>query len=102
MKISRLLTLSLLLLSVLCFFGVPAFADGTQQGAGNMMVTDEDDGNSGPPHNDDGASGNPSHDDDWSRQDKPSNGNWGDGNHPGQGGPITEAALLIWAAITAL
>lgn len=90
------------MLSLLCFFSVPIFADAgqaNQQGSSSTtLAADEDPGNSGPPHNDDSASGNPSHDDDWSRKDKPSNGNWGQGQHPN--GPMSESGSLgLWAAL---
>lgn len=104
MKIFRLVMLSLLLMSLFCFLGTSVSADdANRQGSTQVLQAVEDPGNSGAPHNDDGSVGNPSHDDDWSRQDKPSNGNWGSGNHPGQGGPITtSASALIWAIVVVL
>ena len=104
MKVFRLMTLSLLLVSLFCFFAAPASAgDANKQGSTQVTAAVEDPGNSGPPHNDDGGTGNPSHDDDWSRKDKPSNGNWGSGNHPGQGGPTTTGATeVFWALMTIL
>jgi len=106
MKVFRLMTLSLLLVSLFCFFAASAFAgDANKQGSTQVTAVEEDPGNSGPPHNDDGAVGNPSHDDDWAGAHKPieARGNWGSGNHPGQGGPLTSgAAVLIWAIVAAL
>jgi hypothetical protein len=104
MKVFRLMTLSLLLVSLFCFFAASASAgDATKQGSTQDLAAVEDPGNSGPPHNDDGSVGNPSHDDNWARKDKPSSGNWGSGNHPGQGGAIDAAtAAFVWAIVTAL
>ena len=104
MKVFRLMTLSLLLVSLFCFFAASVSAgDANKQGSTQVAAAVEDPGNSGAPHNDDGATGNPSHDDDWSRKDKPSNGNWGSGNHPGQGGPTDSGTTaLLWVIITAL
>ena len=75
MRSSRTLTLTLLILSLLCFLAAPTFA------------AVEDPGNSGPPH-----------DDDWGRQDKPSNGNWGSGQHPN--GPMSgDNSANLWTVI---
>ena len=102
MKVIRVMTISLLLMSLFCFFAVSASANDASKQGTTQLTAVEDPGNSGAPHNDDGATGNPSHDDDWSRKDKPNNGNWGSGNHPGQGGSITEAVGMIWSVISIL
>ncbi len=102
MKVFRLMTLSLLLVGLFCFFAASVSAgDANKQGSAQVTAVVEDPGNSGPPHNDDGACGNPSHDDDWSRKDKPieARGNWGSGNHPGQAGPISTMFWIIVAAL---
>lgn len=106
MKVSRLLTLSLLLVSLFCFFAASASAgDANKQGSTTVLTAVEDPGNSGPPHNDDGAVGNPSHDDDWAGAHKPieARGNWGSGNHPGQGGSTdSSTTTILWIILTAL
>ena len=94
------MALSLLLVSLFCFIAVPVSAGDTSKQGSTQLAAVEDPGNSGAPHNDDGAVGNPSHDDDWARKDKPSNGNWGSGNHPGQGGSVTTA--IFWAVVAVL
>jgi hypothetical protein len=104
MKGSRLVTLSLLMLSLLCFFAAPAFADGSQaagqssqQGATNLIAAVEDPGGSN-------SKGIPSHDDDWGRKDKPNNGAWGSGRHPSGPfkGDISAGVVMVLNIVASL
>lgn len=101
MKGFKFAVLMVLSLSLLCFCTTPVLAD---DGIANGQTNDQNSQATFTAVEDPGGTnskGIPSHDDDWSRKDKPNNGNWGSGNHPGEanGGPGAQA---IWTIVQAL